>query len=69
MDGMERLQIYEDFFHKMQYANIGCREDRIIEAVNIIFDWSYAHRQGNGEYTEEEQQAMIDRHIERMKNF
>ena len=62
----EKVKIYEDLFHRINAAAIGCRNDMIREYVGRIINWSYAHRHGNGEPTDEEQQAMIDLATEKM---
>jgi hypothetical protein len=32
----------------------------VIALLDKIGSWSYAHRRGNGEYNEKEQQAIVD---------
>lgn len=65
----ERCDIYEKFFHRINMMCISMNGTRISDAISLIDSWSYAHRTGNGEYTEEEQQQIVERVIERMSKF
>ena len=65
----EKLKIYEGFLHKFQLYMACMNHQKCSEASDIIFYWSYSHRCGNGEYTEEEQQTAIDNQIIRMQSF
>lgn len=69
MTKKERLQIYESFFHKIQMQLVCMNHDRIRDAVNIIGDWSYAHRMGNGQFSAYEQQQVVDNQVLKMKAF
>jgi hypothetical protein len=53
-------KIYESVFHKIQMCSVGFQGDKIREIVGKICDWSYAHRSGNGELSDREQQERID---------
>jgi len=66
----EKVQIYERFFHQIQmhYA-VTMRQDKVLDALNIIDAWSYSHRVGNGQYSEQVQQKCIDKITERMREF
>jgi hypothetical protein len=66
----EKVQIYESFFHQIQlhYA-VTMNQGKVLDALNIIDSWSYAHRVGNGQLSDKEQQRMIDKVAERMKEF
>ena len=64
----DKEQVYEDIFHSIQmYAAVTHDRAALDHLISIICDWSYAHRQGNGELTDEEQDAMIAYHYERLK--
>lgn len=69
MTNKERLRFYEGFFHSISMAAQGHNNERVREAINIIVDWSYAHRCGNGELSDHEQQTMIDTQILNMREF
>jgi hypothetical protein len=43
--------------------------DKVREMISAICSWSYAHRCGNGEYSEEEQQKLIDKSFEKIKQL
>lgn len=52
--------------------NVHCitmNQAKITEAVGLIDSWSYAHRCGNGEYTEYEQKKIVDKVVLKMKEF
>jgi hypothetical protein len=69
MSPEEELQIYRTFFHQINVHCITMNNEKIREAVGLIDSWSYAHRRGNGEYTEEEQQECVNNVIRRMRDF
>lgn len=69
MNNNDRRKAYERFFHRMSIACTAFDSDKVREGVSLIDSWSYAHRCGNGEFTEREQQRMIDRVVERMRDF
>lgn len=69
MTKAERLLIYENFFHKVNSHCITMNNAKITEAVSLINNWSYAHRQGNGEPTDHQQKKMVEFVIQRMDEF
>ena len=65
----EKREVYEDLLHSLQmYAAVTLDQAAIAHALSIICDWSYAHRQGNGELTEEQQDNLVRKHFDRLKN-
>lgn len=69
MTKLERLKIYEEFFHQINVYCITMNNDKVSEAVHLINQWSYAHRCGNGEHTPHEQKKAVEQVINRMKEF
>lgn len=69
MTKLERLKIYESFFHSINVHCITMNNEKIKDAVSLIDKWSYAHRQGNGEPTEYQQKKMVDSVVKKMKEF
>lgn len=61
-----KVRKYEDFLHAINYAMVACNHERIRKLMDNAFNWSYAHRVGNGEYTDEEQQTIVDHATERL---
>lgn len=56
---------YKLVLHRIHYlTEVG--SPKLSELIKHIKDWSYAHRQGNGELTEEEQDAQVERAYLRM---
>lgn len=65
----EKVEVYEKLLHSIQmYACWTLDQPPLDHLMSIIFDWSYAHRCGNGELSDEEQNDLIDFQFERMKN-
>jgi len=59
-DDKEKIATYEGFLHDINlYLTCG-DNGKIRKLVNNADGWSYAHRQGNGELSDEEQQNLID---------
>ena len=66
----EKVRIYEGFFHQIQmhYA-VTMDQGKVLDALNIIDAWSYAHRVGNGMNTDKEQQRIVITVTKRMKEY
>lgn len=63
-------EVFHAAFHYLHtHAQITMNYEKVTEMMSAISSWSYAHRQGNGEYSEEEQQALIDRNFEKIKKL
>ncbi len=57
----EKVTKYEDFLHILQlYAEVCLDHEKTKRLVSNACSWSYAHRRGNGEYSDEEQEAIIN---------
>jgi Tfp pilus assembly protein PilN len=65
----EKVEVYEDMLHSLQmYAAVTLDQAAIAHVLSIVCDWSYAHRQGNGELSEEQQDALVRKHFDRLKS-
>jgi hypothetical protein len=49
------------------YAAVTLDQAAIAHVLSIVCDWSYSHRQGNGELTEEQQASLVRKHFDRLK--
>ncbi len=57
----EKIKVYEALLHDLHFhSTVTMRHDAVMDCLNRIGAWSYAHRAGNGELSEKEQQARID---------
>jgi hypothetical protein len=56
----EKIEMYESFLHKINAFIVCVNNEGIKELVENADNWSYAHRVGNGEPSDEEQQEIID---------
>jgi hypothetical protein len=57
----EKIIIYESYLHLLQlYVEMGAT-DSIGKLLRNACDWSYAHRFGNGELSENEQKELINK--------
>ena len=66
----EKVQRYESFLHLLQlYAEVTLDTKSVKQLIGNACSWSYAHRRGNGEPTEEEQQAMIDKAFDKLTDM
>lgn len=63
----QKIAQYEKFLHMLQLnAEVVMNKDNVGKLISRACAWSYAHRAGNGELSEKEQQAMIDRTFEKL---
>lgn len=60
MTDKEKIKIYEDFLHKLNMYCVACNNDGINKLVENAYRWSYSHRMGNGELSEEIQNELIE---------
>jgi len=56
----EKVQMYEDYLHKINMCIVSCNNDCVIELVKNADIWSYSHRIGNGEISDRQQQKIIN---------
>jgi hypothetical protein len=56
----QKVEMYENFLHKINCFIVSCNNDGIKELVENADNWSYAHRVGNGEPSDREQQRIIN---------
>jgi len=56
----DKIVMYEAFLHKISLLVTVCDNEGIKKLVQNADRWSYAHRIGNGEYSDIEQQKIID---------
>ena len=67
MEDKEKIKIYEEFLHKLQLnAAVVMNGERVQRLIRNACDWSYSHRVGNGQYTDAEQQDIIDKATRRL---
>jgi hypothetical protein len=57
------------FHHINTHASITMNRERMQEIIGAICSWSYAHRVGNGELSDVEQQAVIERAFDKIKQI
>ncbi len=64
----EKVATYERVLHDINmYAAITLDRDSMARIIDMICNWSYAHRVGNGELDDEEQSKIIQRAYARLK--
>lgn len=62
---LHRLSVLESLLHRIQIAReVAMDADKVVALLDKICTWSRAHREGNGELTEKEQQERIDKAFE-----
>lgn len=66
----EKVEMYEGFLHDLNlYAAIVMDGEKVSRLLDNACRWSYSHRCGNGELTDEEQLSGIRYHFERLRNL
>lgn len=69
MTNDEKVEVYENFFHRISMYYEIVNVEKITEAISLISSWSYSHRVGNGVFSEEKQQELVDNYIGKMKEY
>jgi len=63
----EKVEVYERLLHKIQLnASVIMDQDVVRDLIGNICEWSYSHRQGNGELSYEEQNKLIRSKFDRL---
>lgn len=58
----DKVEMYENLLHKIQlYREVTLDGQVLTKLLDNIGSWSYAHRAGNGVYSDKEQDEMINR--------
>lgn len=66
---VEKVYMYEGLLHDIQmFSAVVMDGKKVGKLIDNINSWSYAHRCGNGEYSEEEQQAIIDKAFKKLRD-
>ena len=66
----EKIRVYEDLLHAIQLnAEVAMNSDNVGKLILNICRWSYAHRCGNGELTDEQQEELIDKAFDRLLEY
>ena len=55
----EKVTMYENFLHKINACCIGMDNEAVKKLVANADAWSYAHRVGNGEFSDIQQQRVV----------
>lgn len=65
----EKVATYERLLHDINmYAAITLDSQTMKEIISLICEWSYAHRVGNGQLSDEEQAEMVQKMYNRLKS-
>ena len=57
----QKVEEYERFLHNINLMMIAGSNKGIKQLLANADNWSYAHRRGNGTYSEKEQQEIINK--------
>jgi hypothetical protein len=63
----EKIRVYEALLHRIQlYAEVTMDNEHVYKLISNICRWSYAHRMGNGTFTEEKQNECIEKEFRKL---
>jgi exopolyphosphatase/pppGpp-phosphohydrolase len=65
----EKVKQYEDFLHNINMMLVSGSIKGVQKLIDHADSWSYSHRVGNGELTEEQQQELINRAFWNLNNI
>ncbi len=66
----EKIYQYESFLHSLQlHAEVCMDHEKTKRLVSNACSWSYAHRSGNGEYSDEEQETIINKAFHKLTDL
>lgn len=60
-----KVEVYESLMHQIQlFRSVTMDEPALIHLLDVVCDWSYAHRSGNGEVDND---ALVKKHLDRLE--
>ena len=66
----EKVKVYEQLLHNIQLnAEVVMNNDNVRQLISNICRWSYSHRVGNGELSEQEQDEVINKAFYKLNNL
>ena len=66
---VEKIEMYEGLLHDIQlFAEVTMDNEKLKKLISNICSWSYAHRSGNGENSDQEQQAEVDYAFKKLRD-
>lgn len=66
----KKVNKYEGFLHSLQlHAEVCMDREKTKRLISNACSWSYAHRRGNGELTDEEQERIIDKAFHKLTDL
>ena len=66
----QKVVTYEKFLHMLQLnAEVAMNPINVGKLIERACSWSYAHRRGNGELSEKQQQKLIDAAFEKLTDI
>jgi len=66
---LSKVRQYENFLHALQMgAEVTMNGEMVGDLIGNACRWSYAHRQGNGELSDEEQQDLVNAAFDKLLN-
>lgn len=66
----EKIRVYEALLHQIQlHRSVTLNREKLLNLLDKIDRWSYAHRVGNGALSDEQQQAKIDSAFWELENL
>lgn len=58
----EKIKMYEEVLHDLHFASsVVMNHQQVMDILQKISSWSYAHRVGNGEHSEAQQQKIVNK--------
>jgi hypothetical protein len=66
---LKKVEMYEGFLHDIQmYAEVSMSASKMESLIGNACSWSYAHRVGNGIYSDSDQQLKVDNAFNRLRD-
>ena len=57
----EKVEVYEQLLHDLYFhSSVTMDHDKVMDCLNRIATWSYAHRGGNGELSQQQVRTAVN---------
>jgi hypothetical protein len=65
-----KLEAHEIILHSLHtFSSVTMNGEKVRELLKLISNWSYAHRVGNGQYSDEETEELVERAFSEIMRF
>lgn len=67
---LEKMAVYESLLHSLHMvSSVAMNKEKTTKLLENISRWSYAHRMGNGQFSEKEQDDLVKKAFDKLLEY